>query len=35
MLDDLVDACAAHRVYAILDLHGAPGCQSKDTTPAK
>lgn len=30
MLDDLVDACAKHGVYAILDLHGTPGCQSKD-----
>lgn len=33
LLDDLVDACAANRVYAILDLHGAPGGQSdKDHT---
>jgi aryl-phospho-beta-D-glucosidase BglC (GH1 family) len=30
VLDELVDACAAHRVYAILDLHGAPGAQSKE-----
>ena len=30
LLDNLVDACAANHVYAILDLHGAPGCQSKD-----
>ena len=33
LLDELVDACAANRVYAILDLHGAPGGQSdKDHT---
>ena len=33
LLDDLVDECAANRVYAILDLHGAPGGQSdKDHT---
>ena len=33
LLDDLVDACAANHVYAILDLHGAPGGQSdKDHT---
>jgi aryl-phospho-beta-D-glucosidase BglC (GH1 family) len=30
LLDDLVDACAAHHVYAILDMHGAPGGQSKE-----
>ena len=30
LLDDLVDACAAHHVYAILDLHGAPGGQSAE-----
>lgn len=33
LLDELVDACAAKHVYAILDLHGAPGGQSdKDHT---
>src|SRR4051812_29333737 len=30
VLDDLVAACAAYRLYAILDLHGAPGGQSKE-----
>jgi endoglucanase len=30
LLDELVDACAASGVYAILDLHGAPGGQSKE-----
>ncbi len=30
LLDDLVDACARNKMYAILDMHGAPGCQSKE-----
>lgn len=28
MLDDVIDWCEKYRVYAILDLHGAPGGQS-------
>jgi endoglucanase len=32
LLDALVDACAKAGVYAILDLHGAPGGQSSNLT---
>jgi endoglucanase len=32
LLDALVDACAKYGVYAILDLHGAPGGQSASFT---
>jgi endoglucanase len=32
LLDALVDACAQAGVYAILDLHGAPGGQSSNLT---
>ena len=32
LLDALVDACAKSGVYAILDLHGAPGGQSSNFT---
>lgn len=28
MLDDVIDWCEKYRIYAILDLHGAPGGQS-------
>lgn len=30
MLKAIVDACGRNRVYAILDVHGAPGGQSKE-----
>lgn len=35
MLDDVVDACAAHRVYAILDLQVPPAARARRTTPAR
>lgn len=28
LLENLLDACAKYRVYAVLDMHGAPGGQS-------
>src|ERR1041384_4327820 len=32
LLNSLLDACAQYGVYAILDLHGAPGGQSNNFT---
>ena len=29
-LDRVVDLCARHGIYTILDLHAAPGCQNQD-----
>ncbi|KAF2456902.1 putative glucanase [Lineolata rhizophorae] len=29
-LDRVVDACAKHKVYTVLDMHTVPGCQNPD-----
>ncbi|KAL2105529.1 hypothetical protein VUR80DRAFT_8227 [Thermomyces stellatus] len=29
-LDRMIDVCAAHGIYVILDMHTAPGCQNPD-----
>ncbi len=29
-LDRVIELCAAHNLYTILDLHAAPGCQNQD-----
>src|SRR6187399_402267 len=29
-LDRVIKICAEHQIYAILDLHAAPGCQNQD-----